>query len=261
MDESPPLKPRRIILHLIGGPYVTIDDRPLVLPEGSMRLLVFVSIQGPSNRRHIAATLWPDVNASRAAGNLRSALWRLRPAGVELVASTTRTISLAADVLVDVAQLDHWSDRVLNGRATVDDLLTGLPVDTFDLLPEWDDDWVVAERTRLRQRALHALEAAGRDLLSLGRHADALTSVLCAVRADPLRESARRLLIEVHLAEGNRTDAQQVYASYRATLRRELGMEPSRQLAAITFSELAMSGAQPTPPTARPTGISRPGRR
>jgi DNA-binding SARP family transcriptional activator len=102
-----------------------------------------------------------------------------------------------------------------------------------DLLPEWDDDWVLAERERFRQLRLHALEALCQRLLAVGRYGEALNAGLTAVVADPLRESAHQLVIQAHLAEGNRVEALRHYTSYTQLLRDELGIEPSRDLDAM----------------------------
>lgn len=102
--------------------------------------------------------------------------------------------------------------------------------DALDLLPGWYDDWVLLERERVRQRLLHALEALSRQLGRAGRHAEAVESALVAVGAEPLRESAQRALIEAHLAEGNLIEAMRTYDAYRELTRRELGVDPGREL-------------------------------
>jgi DNA-binding SARP family transcriptional activator len=110
----------------------------------------------------------------------------------------------------------------------------------MDLLPGWYDDWVIFERERIRQRLLHALEALSRRLVAEGRCADAVEAAISAVSADPLRESANRVLIEAHLAEGNVVEARRVYERYRDTVRGELGVEPGEQL-----TRLARTGFLP----------------
>jgi DNA-binding SARP family transcriptional activator len=55
----------------------------------------------------------------------------------------------------------------------------------------------------------------------------ALQAGLTAVSAEPLRESAHRRVVEVHLAEGNPAEALRQYQSYRQLLRAELGLIPS----------------------------------
>jgi DNA-binding SARP family transcriptional activator len=106
------------------------------------------------------------------------------------------------------------------------------------LLPGWSEDWIILEREHIRQRLLHALEALSRHLVEAGRYAEAVDAAVWAVGAGPLRESGIRVLIEAHLAEGNLVEARQVYEVYASTLRRELGIEPGRQLAGLVRAEI-----------------------
>jgi DNA-binding SARP family transcriptional activator len=99
-----------------------------------------------------------------------------------------------------------------------------------DLLPDWYDDWVILERERYRQLRLHALEALSRLLADRDRYAEAIDVGLAAVACEPLRESAHRVLIRTHLAEGNVAEAARQYRSYRRMLQEELGVEPSEEL-------------------------------
>jgi DNA-binding SARP family transcriptional activator len=47
------------------------------------------------------------------------------------------------------------------------------------------------------------------------------------VQAEPLRECARRLVMQVQIAQGNVAEAIHTYREYRSLLRQELGLEPS----------------------------------
>ena len=96
-----------------------------------------------------------------------------------------------------------------------------------DLLPDWYDDWLQDEREGLRQTRLHALESLARRLSASGRHADAIQAALAAIRLEPLRETAHHTLIEIHLAEGNWSEACRQFQRCRRLLREELGVEPS----------------------------------
>src|SRR4051794_8876718 len=70
------------VINLFDGPYVTVDGQRLDVPEGGKRLLAYVClVRGPVERRRVAGALWPDGDDVRAAGNLRSALWRLKGGG------------------------------------------------------------------------------------------------------------------------------------------------------------------------------------
>ena len=241
-------------VHLFGGPYVSVDGRQCPVPEGSKRLLAFVALRrGRIERRYVAGTLWPVGNDGRAAGNLRSALWRLRAAGIDVLYHDKWSLSLLGQVRVDVHELQAWADRIIAGSPCAADLEpVRLETEALDLLPGWYDDWTILERERLRQRVLHALEAQSQLLSEQGRHADAISAALAAVMAEPLRESAQRALIEAHLAENNWAEAQRILHAYSALLSRELGVAPSRELVCmIEYARRRQERATPAPAVAR----------
>jgi DNA-binding SARP family transcriptional activator len=224
-----------LILHLFGGPFVTVEQRRFDVPEGSKRLLMFVALhRGRVDRRYAAGSLWPGGNDLRAAGNLRSALWRLNGAGIRLLSADKHGLTMRDNVLVDVHLVGSWAARLLADSASEHDLKV-MPwgIDALDLLPGWYDDWVVMERERVRQRLLHALEALSRQLTQRRRWAEAVEAAMLAVSAEPLRESAQRALIEAHLAEGNWIEGRRSFEAYREILDRELATEPDPELAAL----------------------------
>jgi len=220
---------------LLGGPYVMIEGDRREVPEGGKRLLVFVALStGRVDRRYAAGSLWPFGKDERAAGNLRSALWRLKLAGIDLLESDKCSLMLRPGTVVDVSILCDWAARLVDGSATQADLCAvNWRYDAMDLLPGWYDDWVIFERERIRQRLLHALEVLSRRLIAEGRCAEAVEAAISAVSADPLRESANRVLIEAHLAEGNLVEGRRAYERYRSIVHRELGIEPDRELTSM----------------------------
>lgn len=231
-------RPPRRVVHLFDGPYVTCGGERLTVPQGGRRLVAFLALRrGPVERAYAAGALWPSGDDGRAQGNLRSSLWRLRRAGIDVVVADKWSLTLAEDVVVDVAILSEWANRLLHGEPARGDLsIDQLPDDALNLLPGWYDDWAIIERERMRQRMMHAMEALSRHLTGLGRYADAIEVALAVVAAEPMRESAERVLLEALLAQGNRAEAGRAYADFRELLVRELGVEPSRQLAALLRS-------------------------
>jgi DNA-binding SARP family transcriptional activator len=228
------------VVLLFGEPRVLSNGISLPVPDGSKRLLAFVALsRGRVDRRYAAGSLWPMGSDKHAAGNLRSALWRLKSAGINVLESDKRTLALRRATVVDVRVACEWAGRLIHGSPTGDDLRTVTwREDCLDLLPGWSEDWVILEREHIRQRLLHALEALSRHLVEAGRYAEAVDAAVWAVNAGPLRESAIRVLIEAHLAEGNLIEARRVYEVYSSTVRRELGVEPGRQLAGLVRAKI-----------------------
>src|SRR5262249_42408048 len=223
-------------LHLIGGgPYLTVDRQRREVPEGSKQLLALVALRRRRvERRWAAGTLWPFADEERAAGNLRSALWRLRRARIDVLVADKWSLALDTDVLVDLHLMNERATRLIDGRAEDGDLaISPSWADALDFLPGWYEDWALMERERVRQRILHALEALSGKLASMGRFADAVEAAILAISAEPLRESAQRALIVAHIAEGNLAEAYRCYRSYCDLLHRELGVAPSGDLLTV----------------------------
>lgn len=106
-------------------------------------------------------------NEERAAGNLPSALWRLRRAGINVLTADKRSLVLHAHVTVDVRITDQWATRLMQGIPSGHGLVISPSIpDALDLLPGWYDDWALLERERIRQHVLHALEALSARLAS-----------------------------------------------------------------------------------------------
>jgi DNA-binding SARP family transcriptional activator len=197
------------------------------VPRRAQRLLAFLCLAGRPARSAVAGQLWGEVGEEQAHASLRSALWRLHRVAPGLVDTSGGALAVAPGVRVDVRELTAWTARVRDARADLDELGL-LPADLQgDLLPRWHDDWVVLERERLRQLRLYALETFAARLAAAGRAVDAVEAAHFAVRGEPLRESAHRLLVRAHLAEGDVAAAVRVYRDFRARLRDELGAEPT----------------------------------
>lgn len=226
------------------------------LPHGAQRLLAHLCLAGRPPRAAVAGHLWPDVPEVHAQGSLRSALWRLNKVAPGLVEVSGHCLSLSAGVRVDVRELGEWARRVRDPRCRPDDVEVPDVGLRGDLLPGWYDDWVLLERERLRQLRLHALELAAERLAAAGRYGDALQAAYAAMRAEPLRESAHRTVVRVHLAEGNVGEATRAYEQFRALLADELGVAPSGQMLDLVRSAGAdgrgtRSGPRRSRPAAR----------
>jgi DNA-binding SARP family transcriptional activator len=184
--------------------------------------------------------LWQCVDDTRAAGNLRSALWRLRGAGIDIIVADKWSLQLIDDIDIDLDGAVRWAERIVRNAARKDDLESIADrARALDILPGCYDDWVITERERIRQRTLHALEAVSRLLTQCGRCGEAVEAAMMAVHAEPLRESAQRALIEAHLGEGNLIEARRSYMLYEKLFMRELGIAPSPSLTAAVRLEPA----------------------
>jgi DNA-binding SARP family transcriptional activator len=215
-----------ISMRLLDGFELLVGDESVPVIPSSQRLLAFLALhEGSVTRATVAATLWPGASARRAAACLRSALWRLVTPAHTLVEGGRDRLRIGAGVQVDVNQVRRF--------VTAPELAEPpLPVATMtaELLPGWTEQWVVMERDWFRQMCLRALDLLSEGFRTRGDHFHAHETALAAVRSDPLRESAHRRLIELHLADGNPAAAVRQYTEYRSLLRAELGVAPSQEI-------------------------------
>jgi DNA-binding SARP family transcriptional activator len=218
-------------LRLLGSFELVCNREVAKLPMSAQRLLVFLALQNrPVLRPYVAGMLWLDTSDDRAAANLRAALWRTNRLSRPLVESAGSSIQLAPDVRIDVRERTELAYRLLDDGVDVEDRDLDESQFVSDLLPDWYEDWLVVERERFRQLRLHVLETICERLTAGGRFARALEAALAAVAGEPLRESAHRALMKVHLAEGNRAEALRQYDFYRRLLADQVGLVPSRKM-------------------------------
>ncbi len=223
------------IVSVLGGFHLCWSGSVQVgIPRASQRLLAFLAIRGGMiGRAAVAGTLWPDTTETNAYSNLRSALTRLERKCRKMLQASKLELGLAEGVTVDIRHAQTLARRLLDPAVIPkqSDLSSAAVVAlSGDLLPGWYDDWVLVEAEDWRQLRLHALEALAGRLTAAGCWGQAADAASAAVRAEPLRESAHAALIQVHLAEGNQSEAVREFAHYRALLHAELGLEPTLRL-------------------------------
>lgn len=219
-----------IRLHLLGSFRLTIGGTEASINHPAQRLLVLLALRRNRLLRSFAAgLLWLDLSEDRAAANLRSVLWRLRSLA-PIVDTRHGIVGLLPDVDVDLYETTALAGRWLAGTESASDLEVGSPSLESELLPDWYEEWVAAERDRYRQLRVHALEAIAERLAATGRWGAAVQAALAALAADPLRESAHRTLIRIYLAEGNVAEAMRHLHRCERLLMDEFGVRPSFNL-------------------------------
>lgn len=223
-------------LRLMQGFELRREGLPVDLPLTAQRVVAFLGVAGrPLMRSYVAGALWPDSSETKANGSLRSALWRLQRTAPGTVHASGPRLALSPRVAVDLHDALDQAHSVLreSERFVVQDWHNEPSDFAFDLLPDWYDEWLVNERDRVRQLQLHALEALSARLRCHADYGRAVEAAQLAVAVEPTRESARRALIEAHLAEGNVDEAVREFHHFRDLLERELGVQPTARLTGL----------------------------
>lgn len=237
---------QEIAIRLLGGFSVRSAGVPIVLRPSVRRLVALLAVTEEADRVDVAATLFSELPAQRAQGNLRTILWRLQDDFDGLVREQAGCLTVQASS-VDYHEVHTWSLAVVQ-RVDVD---IRLPREAGrDLLPTWGEPWLIEPREHLHLLQVHALEAAAERFLLAGRFGEASDCALRASILDPLRESAIKLLIDVLVREGNVADALSRYARFAQRLRQEVNAEPGIALKSLVAPLLAAGYRYPHSRTA-----------
>ncbi|CCH33222.1 BTAD domain-containing putative transcriptional regulator [Actinosynnema sp. NPDC047251] len=119
-----------------------------------------------------------------------------------------------------------------------------------------------AERRRLRERHLSALELHARISLDLGRTAESVADLTRLVAANPLEERLSALLMLALYRAGGRAAALEVFQSTRRRLADELGVDPGDEIQALHErilrgdAGLAAPAARPRTPNTLPRDVA-----
>jgi len=186
------------------------------------RVVTYLAVhRRPQRRAQLAADLWPGAlldeasfdEALTAAGEL-----------LEERADGMLALDPAVDVDLDEAMaLVRTLADAAGPEGVPADLARARALLAADILPGDPAPWLAVERERFRQIRLNATEELSAALSAAGRHTDAVAVADDAVRTAPSRESARRALIEAHLAQGEIAEAVAQYDEYQDLLRSSVG--------------------------------------
>lgn len=235
--------PAELELRLLGGFELRGGGRVLLdrtwTRSRAKALLKLVAIEGQVHRERVLDTLWPELDATAAAANLRKNLHHLRSALAEQGSRAT-VIAIRDDVLAlgPAVALDVAEFRALARAALADPVPAALDAALTryggDLLPEDRyEDWAAGCRAGLLALRRQLLVQAARwdeDAGQLDRAADRLETVL---QADPVDEDAHRALMRVHLRSGSRHRALRQYRDCARLMHDELGLDPSEETVAL----------------------------
>jgi DNA-binding SARP family transcriptional activator len=201
-----------------------------------MALLALVaSSPGQSiSRDRLIGYLWPDRDERTARHLLADSIYVLRQTlGDQAIVAAGETLRLAPDfVWTDVAEFrraiaeERWAPAL--------QLYRGDFLDGFYVRKAADfDQWVLAERERLRGMAARAASILARSMRETGRTADATAAAERALELAPGDETSFRNLARLLVETNNHARAQSVARTFIEYLAAELGVAPSAETARL----------------------------
>ncbi|MCE7989531.1 MAG: 6-hydroxy-D-nicotine oxidase [Caldilinea sp. CFX5] len=245
-------------IRLLGHFSITYQDAPLPGVD-SPRLQAFFAYlllhsRSPQTRQQLAFHLWPDSSESQARNNLRKLIHQLRrafPLSDHCFQVNSRqiqwqpTLPYTLDVSAFVDKVHQaQSSAVADGATRLRLFSEAVALYQGDLLTGCYDDWIFAERERLRQLLIEALEQVvglaedQRDYGAAIRHANHL------LRVEPLQENSYLHLMRLHALQGDRAAALQTYHTCVTILQRELAVEPGEAVQ-LAYQRLLDQGIPP----------------
>jgi DNA-binding SARP family transcriptional activator/predicted ATPase len=224
----------RLQLTLFGGFRGRVEGMSLTVPtRKAQALLAFLALPPgrPYPREKLASLLWGGMREAQARAGLRQALFTLRKA----VVTEPPTFQMAGEsvamnpaaVGVDVVEFERsvaeGTPEALERAASLygGDLLEGLALQEGPF-----EEWLTAERERLRELALEALAKLLREQRRAGATEAALQTALRLLALDPLQEAVHRALMRLYVERGRRSAALRQYQLCVGVLQRELRIEP-----------------------------------
>ena len=225
----------RLTLALFGGFQGRLDaSSPVAVPTRKTKaLLAYLSLSpGRSHpREKLAALLWGDLPEPQARRCLRQALFSLRRAlgaasPVLLISGETVGLDPAA-IEVDVGEFERLlAEGTADARERAVRLYRGELLEGLALREPPFEEWLLAERDRLRELALGGLASLLEHQRTAGATEAAVQTALRLLALDPLQEPVHRMVMRLYVELGRRGAALRQYQLCVGALQRELGVEP-----------------------------------
>jgi len=199
-------------------------------------------------RDRLATLLWSDRGEEQARQSLRQAVRSLHKAlGDEsaaiLVSDGERLTLVPEAVAVDVHAFERLS--ATNTREALEQataLYTGDFLEGIDVRSEGFEEWLAAERARLRDLAADALQRLTQMYVDSGEWDSALRGAQQLLALDPLREEAHRILMRLYDRTERRALALRQYRVCEETLKRELDTPPAPETVRLHSEIRACNG-------------------
>ncbi|MBI1878425.1 MAG: AAA family ATPase [Chloroflexi bacterium] len=233
-------------LSLLGPPQVWAGEILLTFAtRKALALLIYLVTEGdPQPRDKLLALLWPDSAAERGRGVLRTTLAYLRRPLDAAAAGSTAYLVLEADTVAFNLQAGFDFDLRRVAAAVQSPQLAFLEqaaqcyrgdfLEGFSLpdAPAFDE-WASLQREHWHRQISGVFDRLTQQQAEARQVEAAIATAARWVVHDPLNETAQRGLMRLHALAGDRSAALQAYAVCQATLKAELGLEPSAETKAL----------------------------
>ena len=231
-------------LQLLGGFGFHSSDGKDITPTSRKVCGLLACLALPTgtlwSRDRLATIFWGEREEAHARASLRQALTDLRRSlgsGPQIQVERNGVRLDPAAVTVDAMEFEQAINTGDFERA--EKVYRGDLLDGFTLSSNGFHDWLIVERTRLRDLAVVAILR----LAATQAGAVAIRTCQRVLQIDLTREDAHRLLMKLYAGQNQRALALRQYQICRDTLQREIGTRPDRETEAL-FQQLQHGGIQ-----------------
>ena len=231
------------MVRTLGGLQICSEaGRSIAIPtRKAQALFAYLAVHAdrPQPRAKIAALLWEDSAEPQARASLRQSLATLRQAlnlGQGKLVASSDAIVLSADCAgVDAIEFEGR----LNDQGGLESLERAVTLYGGDFLEAFDpkarsfQDWILAERARLRERALGAMSRLLAHYMNSSATDRAMALAVRLLAIDPLQEPVHRTLMQLYARQGRAASALRQFQICREILQRELATSPDPATATL----------------------------
>lgn len=275
----------RFRLAWLGTPEISYVDQPLTFrTRKALALLIYLTTEaGTHSREKLTTLFWPESDAARGRGMLRTTLAYLREVmdsfetNYLIVEPHALGFDFESDFELDLHTLQAALDliqqqpgpaereRVISQLQTAVNLYRGDFLAGFSLADTPDfDDWVSLQREVWHGRLNLIFDSLSQWQFEAGDLPAGLETATRWRVHDPYGEAAPQRLMQLHFAGGNRAAALQVYEAYSKMLAAEFGGKPAPDIeslaARIRASKPTRQPRTRAPQTPTPADLSFVGR-
>jgi DNA-binding SARP family transcriptional activator/predicted ATPase len=230
----------KLELNLLGSPEVWLDGQAVqgFRSAKARALLYYLAATGRAQPRSVLAGLfWGSVAENHARRSLTMTLSNLRQLMGHYLDISREAVALdpGSPYWLDVAVFEAGvQGHTIDGLKQAIDLYRGDFLEGFYLhdAPEFEQ-WMLIERTRLREQVLQALHRLADHLAAQHDLPQASETIRRLLALEPWREEAHLDLMLLLARNGQRSAALAQYETCRQLLAEELGVEPGSETTAI----------------------------
>ena len=233
----------RLRLTLLGGFRASLPSGPAIaVPRRRAQgLLAYLGLHlgQPQARDKLGTLLWPETDDQRSRQSLRQILTflrrRLGEAAPVLLRLEREGVALDPDMVdVDVARFERMvSAGTMADLERAADLYGGDLLEGLRPISEPFEEWLMAERERLRELAIDAMSRLLAEQRRGDEHRQVVRTAGRLLSLDPLQDVVHRTLMDAYAGLGRRGAALRQYQICVDVLQRELGAQPDAQTRAV----------------------------